>query len=809
MENKEKFTWVPFFNELFHVVCEKYNKNTLVDLLYKVFDDKKVLQENKIFEFDPLSFIAEFNINKNNSDRIEYCNKVKEILNLKSETPTDFRGIPTFNNQNAWFFGNKRENIDDIGTLWNFSVEIHKTVEIREDLFNLVLNIPNVGVTKISQFIFIIFPQKYYPMDKRTLSLFPNFAKKETFDCFKEFQKEIKENEKFKNMKPYELSDYAYQQNKQINGTTQKQYWIYAPGEHADRWEEYYNKNIMGIGWGFVGNIKKFDNRKEIDSKLKDNIQNSKSESHNNISKCLWDFANEMKVGDVVFVKKGVVSIIGRGIVTGNYVYDDTIKDGFKHIRSIEWTHKCEYECKKEDKLLNKKTLTNITKHTESIEKLEKIFNDKQVSVNYWFLNANPNYWKVEDKKIGEEHSYTLYNEFGNKRRIFQNFLDAKPEDNIIIYESRPTQKIVALGKITKKDDEKLYFKKTEDLINPIEYSTIKNSKELENMEYLKNPQGSLFKLTPEEYSFLIDLIREDNPIITPDNTVIKYTDEDFLKEVYISQKQYEELTTILKTKNNLIIQGVPGVGKTFSVERLVYSIMGKKDDSHKKLIQFHQNYSYEDFVMGYKPNEEGFKLEYGVFYEFCKLARNNPTEPYFFIIDEINRGNLSKIFGELLMLIEKDYRGEKIPLSYDKQPFDVPKNLYIIGLMNTADRSLAMIDYALRRRFSFFTLEPAFNSDGFEKYQDNLNNNLFNRLIKCIKEINTIISEDDSLGKDFCIGHSYFCNYNNEDNKCTEEKLKLVVNYEIKPMLKEYWFDNDSNYKKCCEKLDKVFNND
>ena len=143
---------------------------------------------------------------------------------------------------------------------------------------------------------------------------------------------------------------------------------------------------------------------------------------------------------------------------------------------------------------------------------------------------------------------------------------------------------------------------------------------------------------------------------------------------------------------------------------------MGVKDNSRIEFVQFHQSYSYEDFIMGYKPVDNGFQLEVGIFYEFCIKAKNDQNNDYFFIIDEINRGNMSKIFGELLMLIENDYRGMEIKLAYSKKAFSIPKNLYIIGMMNTADRSLAMIDYALRRRFSFVEMVPGFESEGFKE---------------------------------------------------------------------------------------------
>ena len=332
----------------------------------------------------------------------------------------------------------------------------------------------------------------------------------------------------------------------------------------------------------------------------------------------------------------------------------------------------------------------------------------------YWWLNANPRIWSFSDIAVGEVQSYTLYNENGNKRRIFQNFLDAKVGDMIIGYESNPVKQIVAIGRISaEQDGEKLFFEKIEGLTSPIDYTTLKECPELERMEYFQNPQGSLFKLTRGEYDFILDMIREENPI-TAEASIDAYTKSDFLDEVYMSEKRYENLVAVLRNKKNIILQGAPGVGKTFAARRLAWSMMEEKDDSRIEFVQFHQNYSYEDFVMGYKPVEDSFELKYGIFYRFCQKASNQPDKEFFFIIDEINRGNMSKIFGELLMLIERDYRGIKATLAYNGLPFSVPKNLYIIGMMNTADRSLAMIDYALRRRFSFFEIEPGFDSEGF-----------------------------------------------------------------------------------------------
>ena len=420
----------------------------------------------------------------------------------------------------------------------------------------------------------------------------------------------------------------------------------------------------------------------------------------------------------------------------------------------------------------------------------------------YWWLNANPKIWSFADIAVGEVQSYTLYNENGNKRRIFQNFLDAKAGDMIIGYESNPVKQIVAIGRVSaEQDGEKLFFEKVEGLTSPIDYATLKGCPELERMEYFQNPQGSLFKLTRGEYDFILDMIREENPV-APEASIDAYTKSDFLDEVYMTEKRYENLVAVLRNKKNIILQGAPGVGKTFAARRLAWSMMGEKDDSRIEFVQFHQNYSYEDFMMGYKPVEDGFELKYGIFYRFCQKAANQPDKEFFFIIDEINRGNMSKIFGELLMLIEKDYRGTKATLAYNGLSFSVPKNLYIIGMMNTADRSLAMIDYALRRRFSFFEVEPGFDSEGFIQYQNGLNNETLNELVNKVKDLNREIALDKSLGKGFCIGHSYFCGR----DVCTEEWLHSIVDYDILPMLSEYWFDDANKLQRWENILQGVF---
>ena len=429
-------------------------------------------------------------------------------------------------------------------------------------------------------------------------------------------------------------------------------------------------------------------------------------------------------------------------------------------------------------------------------------------SRHYWWLTANPKIWSYSSLRVGEEQTYTLYNDNGNKRRIFQNFLDAKAGDLVIGYEANPVKRVVALAKITQESNGKeIYFEKTESLTSPIEYAALKAAPELEKMEFFVQPNGSLFKLSEGEYNFILDLIRDENPVPVRQAVSDSYTKADFLHDVFLSEPRYTMLVSLLRRKKNVILQGAPGVGKTYAAKRLAYSMMGQADPSRVEFVQFHQNYSYEDFMLGYRPDGSGFKLTEGVFYRFCQKASNDPEREYFFLIDEINRGNLSKIFGELMMLIESDHRGEKITLAYNGMPFYVPENLYIIGMMNTADRSLALIDYALRRRFSFFEIEPAFTSDGFLHYQAALDNETFNALVEQIKKLNLEIKNDPVLGPGFRIGHSYFCL--DAPAACTTDWMCSVVEFDILPTLAEYWFDAPDKLHRWEENLRGVFNDD
>jgi 5-methylcytosine-specific restriction enzyme B len=281
---------------------------------------------------------------------------------------------------------------------------------------------------------------------------------------------------------------------------------------------------------------------------------------------------------------------------------------------------------------------------------------------------------------------------------------------------------------------------------------------------------------------------------------------------VFLTEEELENILERLQSKKAMILQGPPGVGKTFIVRKLAYALMKEIDNDRLEMVQFHQSYSYDDFVRGYRPvpgKAGSFVLQNGVFFEFCQKAIRDPDREYVFIIDEINRGNISQIFGELLMLIEPDKRGPEyaLPLAYrteDEPAFYVPPNLYLIGLMNVADRSLAMVDYAMRRRFVFITLKPQYESELFHQWllERGMDPELIQLIVERMSKLNQEIREDLLLGENYELGHSFFLPKGDNFGGLDKNWYRRVVRTEIVPLLKEYWFDNPKRAKEAEKRL-------
>jgi len=337
----------------------------------------------------------------------------------------------------------------------------------------------------------------------------------------------------------------------------------------------------------------------------------------------------------------------------------------------------------------------------------------------------------------------------------------------------------------------------------------------LKQMGLIKKPQkgeSGMWGLTEKGMQIapnIFDFMDTDYlpPSFQKKGNVSPYNFEDDSDKPFITKAQFLQITSLLLRKKNIVLQGSPGVGKTFIARKIAYSIMGETNDNNIEVVQFHQSYSYEDFIQGFRPSDNGFIIKDGLFINFCKKALANPSQKFFLIIDEINRGNLSKIMGELMLLIEADKRNPSysLKLTYAQSETDlfyVPENIYLIGTMNTADRSLALVDYALRRRFAFITLSPEYG-DAFKTFliEKGLSETLTNHIATSIDKVNDLISKDNNLGEGFLIGHSYFCNYDKEQDE--NVWWKEIVEFELKPLLEEIWFDEKKNSDKALSHLE------
>ena len=709
-----QFDWMNFYRAFAKSLLDYKDKRAdLIQIIKRVYEEIEINlptleRDNQIVDIDPFTIFGLFNKSKlKESNRTRIITAFAKELALSATIPTSFDAIPVLNNQNATFYywiGDRGP--DDINYLWELFGSALEYAETPSDdkrkivskYFDLAINLKGNGNSKITMGLYWIAPNVFLNLDSRNIwyiyesgkipynvmETLPKIEQKisanKYFDISEKLQKYLlSERSILKNF--IELSYEAWKYSEQVNkeekaAKIQSQrddkgialadedvdtvhYWIYSPGDNAYKWDEFYKSGIMAIGWGEIGNLKIFASKNAMKNKMKEVFDPSRS--YKNTALATWQFANEMKPGDVVFVKKGMHQIIGRGIVKSDYIFDDNIEDSFKKIRQIDWIDNGEWPHPGQAVM---KTLTDITAYTDYVEKLNALF-------------------ETEDDIEEEDDDDFNYPEYTKT-----NFLNGK---------------------------------------------------------------------------------------------------EDGKDRVYMSEEDYDTLVGLVRNKKNVILQGAPGVGKTFAAKRLAYSMMGRKNPNRVMLVQFHQSYSYEDFIEGFRPVASGgFEIKKGSFYNFCKKAQYDQEHEYFFIIDEINRGNLSKIFGELFMLIENDKRGNELQLLYSDEKFFVPKNVYIIGMMNTADRSLAILDYALRRRFAFFDMKPGFDSDGFCEYRKKLANKKFDKLITMVENLNRVISKDDSLGEGFCIGHSYFCNLEHVSDKT----LSDIVEYELIPMLKEYWFD-------------------
>ncbi len=881
---EDKFTWVPFFEELLDKICKTSNSIEL----YKSFKSFKSGSWVDLDRIDPLSYIG--CINGGSKIFYERCKIAKDTFGVEAEVPKDNYAIPAFPRGNFIYIYEyyKTKSLEQVvDDLWTFANAVNDS-SVDEMLFNKIVQFDNIGLGKLSQFMYICKPNKYYSCDGTMLSYLDYTLRVKDYTEFNSIQKL---GEKM-GLTPFELSmqawdkieierkkgklDYTLMANlredllnygvglgatrkdtegyEQSNGkkgytglymnnllvevghiqtqkyrfqigadvralneylknkveiapdksnwtknatynvynqddleiakqileatiyydkkgialssSTPKKYWTYSPGKDASKWAEFSKKGIMAIGWDELEDLSEYKTKEEIVKRLQE-LNNSDSSFKNN-ALANWEFANEMNVGDVVYAKKGNSEIVGRGIVTSEYIFDRT-RNEYRSLRNVNWLPSGPWNRKESNEGdFAVKTLTNITPWPGLCNELERLTlkedemksNVKTVQPLNQILYGPPGTGKTyKTKSIKEEILKNLFQE--SNLESANNLINEVVKD-LYWYSA------IALSMYLNGPGEKYKVKELENQDIVSAFSATRSSKNVyltvsAQLQIHTNVESTLVNYAKKTPPAIFEKTEDAKWFLTADG--IKYVEEEL-----------EPQLTMLKG------------GKS----------KNKKDigiDKFCKFITFHQSYSYEEFVEGIRPNldddsdEITYELRNGIFKEMCIKANSDPNHNYVLIIDEINRGNISKILGELITLIEEDKRVEPngefnfenikvknnellVTLPYSQKPFGIPKNLYVIGTMNTSDRSIASVDIALRRRFKFVEMLP--RVDKVNDYGIDFKD--------IFKDLNTKICY--LLDRDHQVGHSYFMG---EDNI---ESLKDTWFGSIIPLFNEYFFN-------------------
>ena len=636
-------------------------------------------------------------------------------------------------------------------------------------------------------------------------------------------------------------------------------YWLYVPGVGAGKWEEFRTAGIMALNWDRIGDPTSYPNEEAVIEALEAGYGDWGGRP-TGAAGMIRDFTRTMRPGDVVYARRGPTEIIGRGVVRSQFRYDDA-RPAYRCVRDIEWTHVGSWPL---DRRVGAVSLQRVTENTSyNPAQLESLFRDRNSSgastasvraqgvgdsnqakkheLQHWLYTPGEGAARWEEfrtagimalnwDRVGDLASfpdkeslldalYTHYGDWGGRPRkaadsVWDYIHAMKPGD--IVYVRRSFNEIVGRGVVRsdyRYDEDRSSFRAVRDVewthvgSWPLEQriGRLMLQRLTENTKYTPDQLNALIGIEDSHSSASVDERRGNNDLDEADE---HYTSTDFLDEVFLSPEDVEQMLGLLRRKKNLILQGAPGTGKTFAAKRLAYALMGETDDSRVEVVQFHQSTAYEDVVVGLRPTAEGgFAAAEGVFARFCRRAAADPGRDYVFIIDEINRANISKAFGELLMLIEAEHRGEALRLPVSGELLSVPKRLHIIGMMNTADRGLALIDYALRRRFAFFEMRPALDHPGFLRHVEAVGSSRLEALVDVVRRLNQRIAEDEALGPGFQIGHSYLClpAAGPENPVGTDADVTSVVRYELEPLVREYWFDNPAAMDESIHELESV----
>lgn len=528
-----------------------------------------------------------------------------------------------------------------------------------------------------------------------------------------------------------------------------KKYWIYAPGENADKWEEFYNDGIMAIGWDELGDLKQYNDKTEFRDALL-NAYGGEGSKKNDVA-ANDEFANKVNIGDVIIVKKGRNELLGYGVVTSDYLFDKS-KTEYKSYRKVDWKLKGNWQV---EFSLVLKTLTDITKYSSDIPVYDTYYNELLGIMNEKnYTTEKPMNFPLNTILYGPPGTGKTYNTILKAAQIIENRTIVSYEEALTIFQANLHNRIEFITfhqnysyedfiqglRPDTENDNQLTFERKDGVFKVIADKALKNLKASKQAPIAKKSFEEAFN------SFV-------NPLI-----------EGELEEIEVKMKKVSYFITAVTNKSIEFRKASGGTQHTLSISTL------------RKMYEVESVLEIQGLSSYYSP----------LLADLLKIGKDSAGKKeivkeknYVIIIDEINRANISRVFGELITLIEPDKRSHgKIPLEArlpSGDPFMVPSNLFIIGTMNTADKSIALLDIALRRRFEFEAMYPQYEIENQEVYD-----------VEILKKINEQIIK--GKGHDFQIGHAYFMGEN--------EDLVQRMNKKVIPLLLEYYMNDEKEVK-------------
>lgn len=550
-------------------------------------------------------------------------------------------------------------------------------------------------------------------------------------------------------------------------GKESKRYWIYTPGNNGDKWDEFYEQGIMAIGWDEMGDLSQFTTKDEVEFELR-RLSRQNEIKKTNDALANWQFKHEISIGDVIIAKKGQTVLLGYGEVSSDFKYGPD-RPEYRKYREVRWLKNGEWEMKPPHSVITK-TLTDITN----------------------ILTSHPNYTYYQDLALavmnGEVIDYPPISNPENRTKHFLNLILYGPPGTGKTYNSMNMAVEIADPKFMidnppRTEVKKRYKKLVEEgrIVFTTFHQTMSYEDFIEGIKPMTNDdqeKNISYEVMPGIFKALCDRATMSNGSSFEQSysklTLELAKDENELMNV--KTPTGSEFRISLNSNNNLNLHPAPTFQKNASLtkEKIITHIIGKDVPEYFK--------GYYQGVIALLKDKYGF--------QDTPIDKNNDKSNdksnFVLIIDEINRGNVSQVFGELITLIEDDKRtgmdeALEVTLPYSKEKFSVPPNLYIIGTMNTADRSVEALDTALRRRFTFKEFQP------INKIIDDNGSDLLAKEL-CgfpLKEILQTINDRIKilLDRDHQIGHSYFLGLNEE------EALMEVFNRKIIPLLQEYFY--------------------